>query len=143
MGTLDAHSIQIGTNPSISLSKIPPQKFPFGKDKPCRNGRRHHGPLAPIVEQLGNIKLAAVYQSSTSGEMSLLQEGLLQEIRTNPGNRDAKAMAANLFNLETLVLKETATAWPWAAGCPARNGCVRCLKPTSAAPSKWSIMRRT
>lgn len=174
VGTLGAHSIRIGTNPPISLSKIPSKKIPFAgfrtatKVANAAKGVAENGAsavraltrpggrldvrevlasmkamqthldrqfqlgkisragmddavmaaLAPIVEQLGNIELSAVYQSFTSGEMSLLQEGLLQEIRTNPGNRDAKAMAANLFNLEALVLKETSNRVAVGSGMP-------------------------
>ena len=62
--------------------------------------------FAPAVEKLSNSELASVYQSFTSGEMSLLQEGLTREISNNPRNKDAKSIASNLFDLEALVLKE-------------------------------------
>lgn len=62
--------------------------------------------FAPAVEQLSNIELASVYQSFTSAEMELLQTALRHEGRNNPKAGDARAAAAQLFDLEALILKE-------------------------------------
>ncbi|HIW78617.1 MAG TPA: DUF3626 domain-containing protein [Candidatus Bilophila faecipullorum] len=62
--------------------------------------------LAPEVESLSNTELSSVYQCLLSPETELLKQALQAEIRANPGNADALAAAANLFNLEALVIKE-------------------------------------
>ncbi|MDR3323447.1 MAG: DUF3626 domain-containing protein [Zoogloeaceae bacterium] len=60
---------------------------------------------APLVENLSNEELAAVYQSFTSAEMDVLQTALGHEGRAN-NSRDAKSAASDLFDLQALVLKE-------------------------------------
>ncbi len=62
--------------------------------------------FAPAVEKLSNAELAAVYQSFTSAEMDVLQTALRHEGRNNPKAEDARSAAAQLFDLEALVLKE-------------------------------------
>lgn len=62
--------------------------------------------FAPEVESLSNSELCSVYQRLLSPETELLKQALQAEIRCNPGNADALAAAANLFNLEALVIKE-------------------------------------
>ncbi|MBR5734205.1 MAG: hypothetical protein IKX79_01515, partial [Desulfovibrionaceae bacterium] len=62
--------------------------------------------FAAAVESLSNRELSAVYQSFTSAEMDLLQTALMHEGQTNPKARDARRAAAQLFDLQALVLKE-------------------------------------
>ena len=57
------------------------------------------------MESLSNTELSSVYQCLLSPETELLKQALQAEIRANPSNADALA-AANLFNLEALVIKE-------------------------------------
>lgn len=54
------------------------------------------------VESLSNRELSAVYQSFTSAEMDVLQTALQCE----PKGSDARKAAAQLFDLQALVLKE-------------------------------------
>ncbi|WP_297218947.1 DUF3626 domain-containing protein [uncultured Desulfovibrio sp.] len=62
--------------------------------------------FAPAVEALSNTELATVYQLFTSAEMDLLQAALRREGSINARAKDARAAAAQLFDLEALVLKE-------------------------------------
>ncbi len=58
------------------------------------------------IEKLSNAELSAIYQKFTSPEMDLLQTALIREGQINPKANDARMAAANLFNLQALVLKE-------------------------------------
>jgi hypothetical protein len=59
---------------------------------------------APLIQNLSNEELAAVFQSFTSAEMDLLQTGLRHEGAN--GSADARKMASDLFDLQALVTKE-------------------------------------
>ena len=58
------------------------------------------------VQRLSNRELSAAYQSFLSGEMDLLQTALMREGQTNPTATDARRAAAQLFDLQALILKE-------------------------------------
>jgi len=58
------------------------------------------------VQSLSNRELSAVYQTFTSAEMDLLQTALMHEGQTNRAASDARKAAAQLFDLQALVLKE-------------------------------------
>ena len=58
------------------------------------------------VQKLSNRELAAVYQSFTTAEMDLLQTALMREGQINPNASDARKAAAQLFDLQALVLRE-------------------------------------
>lgn len=62
--------------------------------------------FAPVVENMSNAELAAVYQSFNSGEMDLLQTALMREGQINAKAADARTSASMLFDLQALVLKE-------------------------------------
>ncbi|MBO6003015.1 MAG: DUF3626 domain-containing protein, partial [Mailhella sp.] len=62
--------------------------------------------FAAAVQNLSNRELAAVYQSFTSAEMDLLQTALQHEGRSSGKASDARRAAAQLFDLQALVLKE-------------------------------------
>ena len=62
--------------------------------------------LSEAVRAKTNTAITAMYQTLQSPEMALLKEALEAEVRSNPGNRDAKAILSNLFVLEAVVLKE-------------------------------------
>lgn len=62
--------------------------------------------FAPVVENMSNAELAAVYQSFNTGEMDLLQTALLREGQINDKAEDARNAASLLFDLQALVLKE-------------------------------------
>ncbi|MBP3729991.1 MAG: hypothetical protein J6I40_00800, partial [Mailhella sp.] len=58
------------------------------------------------VQSLSNRELSAAYQSFLSGEMDLLQTALMREGHINPRASDARRAAAQLFDLQALILKE-------------------------------------
>ncbi|MDR2450681.1 MAG: DUF3626 domain-containing protein [Candidatus Accumulibacter sp.] len=59
---------------------------------------------APLIQNLSNEELAAVFQSFTSAEMDLLQTGLRYEGAN--GSRDAQKMTSDLTDLQALATKE-------------------------------------
>ncbi len=60
------------------------------------------------VRNLSNADLAAAYQMFSSAEMDLLQTALQREGEINPAARDARKAAEQLFDLQALVLRESA-----------------------------------
>ncbi|MBQ9406684.1 MAG: DUF3626 domain-containing protein [Desulfovibrio sp.] len=63
--------------------------------------------FSSAVQSLSNSELSAVYQSFTTAEMDLLQTALLHEGRSYKAKAvDARKAAAQLFDLQALVLKE-------------------------------------
>ena len=62
--------------------------------------------FSSAVEDLSNSELSAAYQTFTSAEMDLLQTALMHEGQTNPNASDARRAAAQLFDLQALILKE-------------------------------------
>ncbi|MBP3730676.1 MAG: DUF3626 domain-containing protein, partial [Mailhella sp.] len=58
------------------------------------------------VQSLSNRELSAAYQSFLTAEMDLLQTALQHEGQTNPQASDARRAAAQLFDLQALILKE-------------------------------------
>ncbi|MCR4667306.1 MAG: DUF3626 domain-containing protein [Desulfovibrio sp.] len=62
--------------------------------------------FSATVQSLSNRELSAVYQTFCSAEMDLLQTALQHEGQTNPKAGDARATAAQLFDLQALVIKE-------------------------------------
>ncbi|MBQ3893111.1 MAG: DUF3626 domain-containing protein [Mailhella sp.] len=62
--------------------------------------------FASEVESLSNSELSAVFQTFTSAEMDLLQTALMHEGQTNRNAVDARRAAAQLFDLQALILRE-------------------------------------
>jgi hypothetical protein len=62
--------------------------------------------MTKAVIDLSSADLSAVYQTLQSPELALLKDALQAELRLNPGNSDARAALANLFNLEAVVLRD-------------------------------------
>lgn len=60
------------------------------------------------VQNLSNAELATVYQAFSSAEMDLLQTALQREGEVNRDARDARMAAERLFDLQALVLRESA-----------------------------------
>ena len=58
------------------------------------------------VQGLSNRELSAAYQSFLTAEMDLLQTALQHEGQNNPNAVDARRAAAQLFDLQALILKE-------------------------------------
>ncbi|MDR2789036.1 MAG: DUF3626 domain-containing protein [Candidatus Accumulibacter sp.] len=59
---------------------------------------------APLIQNLSNEELAAVFQGFTSAEMDLLQTGLRHEGEN--GGRDAQRMRSDLADIQALATKE-------------------------------------
>ena len=60
------------------------------------------------VQNLSNAELAEAYQTFSSAEMDLLQTALQREGEINPAARDARMAVERLFDLQALVLRESA-----------------------------------
>ncbi|MBO6002728.1 MAG: hypothetical protein J6P53_04445, partial [Mailhella sp.] len=61
--------------------------------------------FASEVESLSNSELSAAFQTFTSAEMDLLQTALMHEGQNNPNAVDARRAAAQLFDLQALILR--------------------------------------
>jgi len=130
VGVFGEHQVKIGNGSPIRLDEIKSVKVPsagFGRMRQIASGRRAHlgrlatlGQLTPAqvqdktwmftqaVQNLSNAELAAAYQTFSSAEMDLLQTSLQREGEVNPKAKDARMAAERLFDLQALILRESA-----------------------------------